>query len=225
MAVSKAALALSTLTVAALATGCTAWLFSGIPYPSHENPVMRIETRGGTELGAGTDVGVLFLARTAQEGPCRVHYWRGPTPLVEDGVVERWGGIFYRATIDLKHPFARFLDRELRADDKLKALLYARGAVEVIELKRATDPAIAGDVVVWPGRDLPVGTGVFSEDERGLLFVGLIAGQIEVAGTRYLVHTGVNALREAMMTAKPHAERRQVKHRPDDITIDRTVPR
>jgi hypothetical protein len=222
MAVSPAAARACALALCLVASGCTAWLFSGVPYPSHERPIMRIETRGGVEMGVGTEVGILFLGRTAQEGPCRVHYWLGPTPLVEDGAVERWGGVFYRALMDLNHPYARFLDRDLRDDDTLFALLLDG---QEVALQRARTETIAGDVVAWPGRDLPAGTGVFLRDDRGLVFVGLVAGRIETGDGRYLVHTGTTALREALLTAKPHAAPRQVKHRPDDITVDRTVPR
>lgn len=225
MAVSSAARAVLALGLAVAGTGCTAWLFSGVAYPSQEHPVMRIETRGGVEMGVGTEAGILFLGRTAQEGPCRIHYWLGPTPLIEDGTVERWGGVFFRAAMDLKHPRARFLDRELAPDEPLLAMLHAGGTVQEVALQRAREPGIAGDVVAWPGRDLPAGTGVFVRADDDLLFVGLIGGSIDTGSSRYLVHTGTTALREALLTAKPHAEARQVKHRPDDITVDRSVPR
>jgi hypothetical protein len=75
--------------------------------------------------------------------------------------------------------------------------------------------------VAWPGRDLPAGTGVFATTDRGLALVGMIAGSVEVAGERYLVHTGTTALRDALLTAKPSREPRRIVHRPDDITIDK----
>jgi hypothetical protein len=75
--------------------------------------------------------------------------------------------------------------------------------------------------VAWPGRDLPAGTGVFVRDDEGLAFVGLIAGRVDAGGARYLVHTGTTALREALLTAKPHREPRRVVHRPDDMTIEK----
>ncbi len=201
--------------------GCTQWLFSGVAYPSNERPVMRIETRGGTEMGVGTEAGILFLGRTSKEGPCRIHYWLGPTPLVEDGTVEPWAGVFFRATMDLKYPSARFLDRDLEPDEPLVAMYYSGNQVEEVALQRAREPGVQGDVVDWPGRDLPAGTGVFVRDDEGLALVGLIAGRIETAGQRYLVHTGTTTMRLAMLTAKPPTEPRQVKHRPDDITVDK----
>lgn len=209
------------LASACLLMGCTQWLFSGTPYPSNERPVMRIETRGGTEMGVGTEAGILFLGRTASDGPCRIAYWLGPTPMVEDGVVERWAGVFYRANMDLKHQRARFLDRDLAPDEPLVAMVYAGAQVEEFALQRVHEPTVQGDVVAWPGRDLPAGTGVFVREDDGLKFVGLIAGCIDIGSKRYLVHTGTTAMREAMLTAKPHTTPRQVRHRPDDITIEK----
>jgi len=201
--------------------GCTQWLFSGVHYPADDRPVVRIETRGGTELGVGTDAGILFLGRTAQAGPCRIHYWLGPTPLVEDGVVEPYGGVFFKATMDLHHQQVPFLDRELAADEPLLALLTDGRSFEEVPLERARGPVVDGDVVAWPGRDLPAGTGVFVRDERGLHVVGMIAGRLELGDERYLVHTGISAWREALLTAKPRRPERHVVHRPDDITVDR----
>lgn len=202
-------------------TGCSQWLFSGVQRLSNDRPVMRIETRGGSELGVGTDEGILFLGRTAQAGPCRIHYWLGPTPLVEDGVILPWGGVFYAATMDLRFQHVSFLGRELTADDDLVALLTDGRNFEEIDLQRASGPGIGGDVVAWPGRDLPAGTGVFARTEEGLRVVGMIAGRIEVGGERYLVHTGTGALREALLTAKPYREPRRIVHRPDGLSIDK----
>lgn len=203
------------------AGGCTQWLFSGVPLLATDRPVMFIETRGGSELGVGTDDGILFLGRTAKEGPCRIHYWLGPTPLVEDGVVEAWGGVFFRAKMDLRFQHAPYLDRDLAPDEPLFAMLTDGRACEEVPLQRAHGPDIDGDVVVWPGRDLPAGAGVFAHTDDGLRLVGMIAGSVEVAGQRYLVHTGTTAWREAMLTALPRREPRRVVHRPDDITIDK----
>lgn len=209
------------LLLALVLPGCSQWLLSGVPRPSNARPVMRIETRGGSELGVGTDAGILFLGRTAQKGPCRIHYWLGPTPLVDDGEVERWGGVFFRANMDLKHPYAPFLDRDLGDDEPLVALMTDGRSFEEIGLQRARGPGVAGDLVVWPGRDLEAGTGVFVYGERGLALVGMIAGSVQLGDQRYLVHTGTTALREALLAAKPSREPRRVVHRPDDITIDK----
>ncbi|MEZ5962575.1 MAG: hypothetical protein R3F56_01900 [Planctomycetota bacterium] len=216
------ALGLSVLALSGLAlSACTQWLFSGVQRLSNDRPVMRIETRGGSEAGIGTDDGILFLGRTAQEGPCRIHYWLGLTPVIEDGVVERWGGIFFRARMDLRHQHVPYLDRDLEPDETLVAMLTDGPTFVEIPLVRAHGAQIEGDAVDWPGRELPAGTGVFARTDGGLRVVGMIAGSIEVGDQRYLVHTGTTALREALLTARPQREPRRVEHRPDDITIDK----
>jgi hypothetical protein len=202
-------------------TGCTAWLFSSTPRPSREYPVVRVETRQGAELGIGTDFGILLLGRTATAGPCRVHFWLGPTPVVDDGRIEAFGGVFYRAAIDLRFPWASFLDRELRAEDELVALVAEIGRVDSVPLTRVDNAEVQGDVVAWPGRDLPIGTGVFVRADDQWRAVGMIGGQIEVGGQRYYVHTGTTAWRDALLTARAHPKPREVKHRADDITVDR----
>ncbi len=207
--------------LATLSSSCTAWLFSGVPMPSNERPVMRIETRQGVEAGVGTDAGILMLARTASDGPCRVHYWLGPTPLVEDGEIVPWAGVFYRADIDLKHPHAEFIDRELTPSDQLIALVPEVGRVDELPLTRVSNAEVQGDVVAWPGRDLPVGTGVFVRQDDRWRLVGLIGGVLELGGERYYVHTGTSALRDALLTAQPHPRPHKIKHRDDDVLVDR----
>ena len=75
----------------AISTSCTHHLLSGVPLPDRSRPVAMIETRGGVEYGATTTEGILFLGRTATEGPCRVHYFLGgrATPMIEDGEIRR----------------------------------------------------------------------------------------------------------------------------------------
>ena len=72
---------------------CTAHLFSSVDVVDRSRPVVRIETRGGTEFGAATELGILFLGRTATEGPCRIHYWLGPDPVTTDGTIEHAGAV------------------------------------------------------------------------------------------------------------------------------------
>ena len=64
---------------------CGVWFFSGEHWIDRSHPVALLETTGGIELAATTEFGVLSLGRSATEGPCRVHYFLGPTPLIESG--------------------------------------------------------------------------------------------------------------------------------------------
>jgi hypothetical protein len=150
-----------------------------------------------------------------------VHYWLGSTPLIEDGEVLPWGGVFFLADFDLKHQSAPFLERELADDEELVAMVWEGGGVDTIGLTRARGGRVEGNAVHWPGRDLPAGTPVLVDDERGYRLVGLIAGRIEIGGERYLVHTGIGEIRQALLTPRPIRQPTRVKHRPDDITVEK----
>ncbi len=208
-----------------LAVGCSHGLFSGVDVPDRSRPVARIETRGGVEYGATTAAGVLFLGRTATEGPCRVHYFLGEvaTPLVEDGRIRHVGGVYYAAEIDLKTQAVPLLEREATADDALLAIVHAGTGTRELPVRLARGEGLEGDVLEWPGEPLPAGTGVFARGDDGLRFAGLVAGEAVVdangASDRYLVFTGTDRLREALATPRPHPRATRVLHRPDDISV------
>src|SRR5262245_19763098 len=94
-------------------SSCAVWFFSGESWLDRSRPVCLVETTGGIELGATTEFGVLTLGRSATSGPCRVHYFTGPTPLIETGELVATGSVFTRAEIDLKTQHVRALDRPL----------------------------------------------------------------------------------------------------------------
>lgn len=223
-------LAGSTLTAALLlgSGGCSAWLFSdwsGPRRPDASRPVVIVETRGGTELGASTTEGVLLLGRTAQTGPCRVHYFLGETPMVDDGQIRPAGGIFYRADVDLAQQWVHLLERDPRPDDDLVAMLPAGTDVATVPVRLARSAEVEGDVLEWPGRPLPAGTPIFTRDSERWLFVGLVAGEahLEAPGAerRYLVMAGTDRLREMLATPRRYPQPERVKYRPDDVHVIR----
>jgi len=204
---------------------CSRGLFSGLHYPDRSRPVVRIETRGGVEYGATTADGILFLGRTAQDGPCRVHYYLGPQPtlLVEDGVIEHVGGVFYRAEIDLKQQSVPLLERDPNPNDPLLAISFDGRNTDRVPVQLALISGIEGDVLEWPGRSFPAGTGIFALQDEALRFVGLIAGEAtlttDTGEQKFLVYAGTDRLREALAVPERYPTKRTVKHRPDDITI------
>ena len=150
---------LTLLAIVSAASACTHGLFSPAnPGPDRSRPVVRIETRGGAEYGVTTTDGILFLGRTATEGPCRVHLFIGgtPTPLIEDGTIEAAGAVFYRVAFDLKTMAVPLLDRDLATDDALIAIPFVGPFVTTeVPVRLAQNSAIDGDVIEWPDRDLP----------------------------------------------------------------------
>lgn len=203
-----------------LLASCTAHLFSTLPMPDRSRPIARIETRGGVEYGATTREGILFLGRTAQSGPCRVHYWLGPTLVVEDGYIEPAGGVFYRAMIDLQHQNVRLLPRDLTAADRIFAMVFSAGGVTEVPVRLANLAAVEGDVLVDPGRPLPAGASLFVRAADGdLQFAGLVAAELRLDGTRLIAFAGPDRLREALLSPQLHPKPPVPIHRPDGISI------
>lgn len=207
-----------------LLSGCSVWFFSGETAYDWSRPVVLVETTGGVEFGATTEFGILTLGRTAQTGPCRVHYFLGPTPLIEDGELLPTGSVFTRADIDLKTMAVRGLDHAPDPRDELLVLWTPDGTTtQSVPVRLARVPGVEGDVLEHPGRDLPPGAAVLlPTHEDGLLFVGLIAGKATLSGGdvdgTYYVFAGVDRIRE--MLAVPQGETDMVpKYRTDGISV------
>lgn len=209
--------------------GCSVWFFSGEHWIDRTRPVALLETTGGVEFAATTEFGVLSLGRTATEGPCRVHYFLGPTPLIESGELSPAGGVFTEATIDLKTQLARSLDRDPTEDDELCVMWTPDGQrVEHVGVDVARGETIRGDLLQDPGVELPAGATLLCRGPEGeTLFAGLIAGRMTVksgpdAG-RYYVVAGIDRVRELLATPRRHPIDLAPKYRSDDITVMKPV--
>lgn len=212
-----------------LLQGCTGWFFAGEHWVDRTRPAVLVETIGGVEFGAATEFGVLLLGRTATEGPCRVHYFLGPTPMVDDGTLVATGNSCFqaRAEIDLKTQLVRTMDHSPTPDDALHVMWTPDGTTtQTVDVQLAQDPAIDGDVLEHPGQELPPGACVLRTDVDGTVqFVGLIAGKATVEGTsrRYYVFAGVDRIRELLAVPSPHPQDFAPKYRPDDIMVMKPV--
>lgn len=200
---------------------CSVWFFSGEADYDRSRPVALVETTGGVELGATTELGILTLGATANSGPCRVHYFLGPTPMIEDGELFAAGQLFARADIDLKTMAVRCFDRSPTLDDELVAMWTVDGvAVEVVEVQLAREEGVTGDVLRHPGRELPAGAAVFAETrDDGLLFVGLVRARAELDGRQYFVFAGPDRIREMLALPEEHPVDLVPKYRTDDISV------
>lgn len=209
--------------------GCSVWFLSGESWVDRSRPVALVETTGGIELGATTEFGVLTLGRSAVEGPCRVHYFLGPTPLVEDGALEPAGGLFTRAEIDLKTQAVRALDHSPSQGAELLVMWTPDGtAVRSVAVRLAHDAGVEGDVLADPGVDLPPGATVLWRDvDDTLQFAGLVAGKatLEDAGSarHYYVFAGVDRVREMLAVPVQQAVDYAPKYRTDDISVLKPV--
>jgi len=202
---------------------CSAWLFSGEDRVDRSRPVALIETTGGVEYGATTEFGILTLGRSATEGPCRVHYFLGPTPLMEEGAIVPTGSVFWRANMDLRTQHLRALDHSPTAEEPLVAMWTVNGLEATrVEVHLANDPGVHGDVLADPGPPLPPGAAIFAQGDDELLFVGLVSGLATLEGKgltrRYYTFQGVDRVREMLAIPEVHPTD-SVRFRPDDITV------
>lgn len=206
-------------------SSCSVWFFSGESWLDRSRPVALVETTGGIEFGATTEFGVLTLGRSATAGPCRVHYFLGPTPLIETGEMFATGSVFTRADIDLKTQHVRALDRSLTPDDELVVMWTPDGqTARTVPVRLATVDGIAGDVLADPGQPLPTGATVLCQaDDGSWLFAGLIAGNATVQGTAasgtWFVFAGVDRVREMLAKPSRHPADEVQKYRTDDISV------
>ena len=222
---SVALLALSVL------SGCSAWFFTGDQRSlvDRSRPIALLETTGGVELAATTEFGVLSLGRTAKDGPCRVHYFLGPTPLIESGELQPTGSIFTAAVIDLKTQRARALDRSPTGDDALWVMWTPDGQnVESVPVALARGDGLDGDLLHDPGTELPAGATVLCRGPKGeALFAGLITGHATVesgpASGSYYVFAGVDRVRELLAVPSDHPIDEAPVYRTDDITVMKPV--
>jgi hypothetical protein len=215
------------LVLTPLLSGCAAWFFSGVDRIDRSRPVALVETTGGVEFGAATEFGVLTLGRTATTGPCRVHYFLGRTPMIESGTLGPAGGVFTRATIDLKTQAARANDRPLRPEDELRVMWTPDGQRErSVRVALATAEGVRGDVLEAPDEPLPTGATVLRRAEDGEWhFAGLIAARATLTtggdDTAFYVFAGLDRIRELLATPERHPVDVTPKFRADDIRVDR----
>lgn len=211
-------------------TACTGWFFSPTPRPDRSRPVVMIETREGVEFGAATSVGVLFLGRTAKEGPCRVHHFLGEQLVVDDGRIDAFGGVYQRATIDRKHQGAPLWTKPLEPGEFLVAQRIVGMTAEQVEVRVANDPAVEGDALVAPGIPLPLGSPLFKEADGRLHFVGLISAVAELeeqdAGRRaFLLFAGIDRLAEALAVPERISDPQRVRMLEDNRWVVEPPPR
>jgi hypothetical protein len=191
--------------------------------------VALLETTGGVEYGATTEIGILSLGRTATAGPCRVHYFLGPTPLIESGKLHSTNSIFTEAEIDLKTQSARLLDRSPTSEDSLWVMWTPDGEnCESVSVALATNEGLAGDLLRDPGVELPAGATLLCRGPKGeSMFAGLIAGRATVhegpAAGRYYVVAGVDRVRELLAVPRKYPVDLAPKYRSDDIIVMKPV--
>jgi hypothetical protein len=168
------------------------------------DPTVIVETTAGTELGATTDYGVVFLGRTAQSGKIRITAWFGDGPQTESSVIEPVGSGVYTAETEIRLPWVPMSFRELRPGTKVVVIGRKRGELWTKEVTVRADPRVEG-ILLPPIREIEsspdqVGAGVFvlqDDDEDKKELVGLVSGTLELAdGTGTKRYTTVLGMKD-----------------------------
>ena len=185
------------------------------------DPVVRITTEGGNELGVSTDYGVVFLGRTATRGPVAIEAHFGDGPSVERSITEPVGGGLFTALTEIELPSVPISFDPPRAGE---ALVVA-GRTTQGQWERATsvviDERVFGLLVESIGGALDegdqVGAGVFRQiNEYDRELVGLVSGKLTLDGRTYLAVVGPEvtwrlvAHRRDLLRRKPWVYREDV---------------
>lgn len=152
------------------------------------DPTLLIRTTGGTELGAATDYGVIFLGRTARAGELEIVAWFGDGPSVEASAVEPVGEGLFTAETEIRLPSLRLGFREPRPGEEL--LLVGRTEAGRWELRTGVvrDPRVDGLLLPvpsgMPDRADQIGANLIRLEGRRRIphLVGLVSGKLTLEG-------------------------------------------
>lgn len=185
------------------------------------DPVVRITTEGGDELGVSTDYGVVFLGRTSARGPVEIEAHFGDGPSLERSIVEPVGGGLFTALTEIKLPSVLLSFEPPRAGEPL--VVAGRNADGPWErsTEAVLDERVFGLLVEPVGDEFDhsdqVGAGVFREvNERERELVGLVSGKLTLDGRTYLAVVGPEvtwrlvAHRRDLLRRKPWVYREDV---------------
>ena len=190
-----------------------------------EMPTVLITTTEGVEQGVLTTEGVLFLGRTTKQGPAKVSYYLGPSPLVEAGEIKPMGGPLMEVELEVNVPWVPISFEEIRLGELLKMFVIEKGHPQPYTVMASTNKAFEGTLVTWPAGFKPspetVGCGVFRETPKGLTLVGLLkaTATLERDGQtqRYLVLAGLAEIRLALLEPTPAVEKEKIYYRADGL--------
>jgi hypothetical protein len=157
-----------------------------------------------------------------------VHYFLGPTPLIEEGSVVPAGSAFCRAETDLRTQNLRLLARRPTPEDSLLAMWTPDGVnVESVDVELGAADGIEGDVLHDPGVDLPPGAAILAQDKGELLFAGLVSARAMLddgAGKRrFYTFAGFDRVRELLAVPEVWPVDYKARFRPDGITVQQPI--
>lgn len=198
--------ALAALALPLLGTACTGTRHL-------QDPLVRVESRTGTELGVATEFGVVFLGRTTQAGEIDLWTWFADGPSIEGTVVEPIGGGLYTCELELELLDVPLSFRAPTPGERV--LVMGRGADGELWshlIRVADEPGVEGFLLESHPRlreDVSqTGAAVFVPSETGvrlvdgpqerMALVGLVSGRVrletEVGAREYMTVAGPTSL-------------------------------
>lgn len=191
------------------------------------DPVVQIQTSGGSELGVTTDYGIVFLGRTAQTGEIEVTAWFGDGPSIEDSTIEPVSGDIYTAETEILLPAVPMLFIDPGPGEYVAVIGRTEQGPWRSIVKLQSDPRVYGLLIEVPdemrGRDDQIGAGVFRYiDKEGhhLQLLGLVSGLLELetaTGTKeYATVVGPEELWR-LVTLRRHYPRKRPPVYRDDV--------
>lgn len=188
------------------------------------DPVVRIVTDKGMELGVSTEFGVVFLGKTTDRGPVVVEAYFGDGPSMEQSVIEPVGGGLYTADMEIRLPHVP-VSFEVPSDGEVLEVMGRRGwdrwgsittcrTVEGVEGVLLEVPDGFLDTVDQTGAGVYRRTGKFTKD-----LVGLVSGKISIQrdgeNRQYLAVVGADTLWRLAAHRKDKLRRRPFVYRED----------
>jgi hypothetical protein len=189
------------------------------------DPMLLIQTPGGSELGVSTDYGVAFLGRTAQAGNVQITVWFGDGPQTESTAIEPVGGGIFTAEMEIRLPEVSMNFVEPKPGDEVLVIGRHGGRIWQRSVRVKRDPRVDG--LILPAlrevENAPdqVGAGVFVEKEgqANPELVGLVSGVLaltEAGGTqRYVTVVGMRDLWRLVAHRRELDRKRPRSHRED----------
>lgn len=186
------------------------------------DPMLRVHTAGGTELGVSTLYGVVFLGETATSGRIDIEAWFGDGPSLEPSVIEPLGGGLYTAEPEIALPAAPMHFGTPAPGD----ILMVSGRSETTRWTAwstvRADERVHGILLDVPpelaGRSGQVGAGVFwvhPDNPLDQRVVGLVAGKVQIDGREYLAVVGPEDLWRLVTYRRDHLQRKRRVYRED----------
>jgi len=189
-----------------------------------QDPVLVMETDGGSELGVSTEYGVVFLGRTARSGRVNIAAHFGDGPGIEASVIEPLGGGLFTAETEIRLPVTPMTFQAPDAGQEVVVKGRSGRGPWKVSTRVVSDPDVEG-LLLRPTGELArgadqVGAGVYVERDGREYLVGLVSGLVEISRResgvrRYVTVVGPDQLWRLVTFRRDYEHKRRWVYRED----------